>query len=615
MPNKNESSSFLMWIDQIKFWPGRFFFIVTLIFIMIPFSLALLVLLPYFIQAINSTPAFLTWSQFLGAQASLWIAPYVQGTYFEKGFSLGFQREWFVPLLIFVSFTYGILNYLSDSMLRDYGERIARKNRTSIAKKYLSLSFNSATNVEAGLLSSMVGEDMREAQQSFTRLVSSLLKDGLASIIFITWLIILDYRLFVLFLAILIPAGIVLRVTGKTLKKLSKQGLKFESELLSGLLERMRGWQTIQVYGAIPTEIINFNKINDKIYHVWRRATRARSLGTPLVEWLSIIAGAFIIITALRRISDGLLSSQILTSFMVTVGFLSDKINRMTNQLNTTRKGTDALHRIQNFLSLNLETSSSSRNLEFSSVDVTSSSPATNMSSPALSRGSTESINSFEFKNLAIGNTVGHKLTENMNLQFKTGDLVAIIGPSGIGKSTLIRTLLGVQKPIEGSILMNGQEIKEEAFEKISSIIGFIPQEPFLFTGNIFENIVYPRKIINPSEDILEIAKNALLLANLDKNIFESILGLSGGEKQRLMFSRIFFHNPKLIIVDEGTSALDVSNEIKIIENLKHFAKNAITFVVAHRPLIQNHATSVLDLSQFSKISSSVSERSQVPHV
>ncbi len=595
MPNKKEISSFRMWYEQINLWPGQFSVIVLIIILMIPLSLGLLVLLPYFIQTINSIPADLSWTKFLGNEATHWIEPIIEGTHFENGIPLDFQKKWFAIILISVAFTYAILNYYSDSMLRKYGEKIAKKYRTEIAKKYLSLTYKSATNIDAGLLASMVGEDMREAQQSFTRLISSLLKDGMTSLIFIAWLILLDFRLFVLFLAILIPAAIVLRVTGKTLKRLSKQGLQFESELLSGLLERMRGWQTIQVYKAIPLEIINFNKINSKIYHVWRRATRARALGTPLVEWLGIIAGAFIVMTALRRISDGWLSSQILTGFMVTVGFLSDKINRMTSQLNTTRKGTDALHRIKNFLKTDF--------------DSTMSFPGSAMSFPGLTGESTTVQHDtfdwhnivFEFKNVAIGNNEEQILADNINLKLQAGSFVAIIGPSGVGKSTLIRTLLGVQKTLSGSLLLNGIEMNENIFQALSAFIGFIPQEPFLFSGSIFENIIYPKNITNPNPEELNSAKNALSHACLEKDLSESVTGLSGGEKQRLMFARIFFHQPKLIIIDEGTSALDLANELKVLDNLKLYTKNSITFIVAHRPVVKNYATDILDLSKHVK--------------
>src|SRR6185312_5931354 len=106
--------------------------------------------------------------------------------------------------------------------------------------------------------------------------------------------------------------------------------------------------------------------------------------------------------------------------------------NRMTSQLNTTRKGTDALHRIQNFLSTNFECRHEENEISIE---------------PEL-----QQLNSFEFKNLAIGNEEDKILVENINLNLKTGSLVAIVGPSGIGKSTLIRTLLGVQKPLLGSI-------------------------------------------------------------------------------------------------------------------------------------------------------------------
>jgi ABC-type multidrug transport system fused ATPase/permease subunit len=579
MNKKNEISSFFMWIEQTKIWPFQFFKITISIFIMVPFSLALLVLLPYFIQTIQSGPSFLTWNQFLGNQFSIWLIPFVKGTILEKGISIELQKQWFALLLLGVSFCYGFFNYISDSMLRDYGERIAKKYRSAITKKYLSLTFKEASQVDAGLLSAMVGEDMREAQQSFTRLMSSILKDGFTSVIFILWLLLLDYQLFVLFVAILIPAAIVLRITGKTLKKLSRQGLQFESDLLNGLLERMRGWQTIQVFKAVDFEIKNFNKINDKIYHVWRRATRARSLGSPLVEWLGIMAGAFILITALRRIDDGLLSSQILTGFMVTVGFLSDKINRMSSQLNTTRKGTDALHRILKFISTPAPQRTDKKNHAQSKINA--------------------SLEDFELKNLSIGNSNSQVIAKNINFKAKKGSLVAIIGPSGVGKSTLIRTLLGVQKQHEGFLLLNNKEMNEELFESIASEIGFIPQDPFLFTGTIYENILYPKRNKAFDNETKNKALNSLKLAQLDKQLEENINGLSGGEKQRLMFARIFFHNPKLIIIDEGTSALDIQNEQKIIENLKATGIDSVTFIVSHRPLVLNYATHTIDLSNY----------------
>lgn len=578
--NAKNISSLKLWIQQIRLWPSQFSIFVIAVFISIPLSFCLLSITSVIIQTIHTVPTDITWQKLLGEQLSVWITPIIEGTRFESAIPLSFQQNWFTFIFLALAASYGFLNFYSDYVLRHLGEKLAKKLRSDIAKKYFSLNYISANSVDTGLLSSMVGEDIREAQQTFTRLISSLLKDGLTSIIFLAWLIILDLQLFILFLTVLIPAAIVLRVTGKTLKRLSRQGLQFESDLLSGLLERMRGWQTIQVHKAIPFEIIKFNKINDKIYHVWRRATRAKSLGSPLVEWLGIIAGAFIIIAALRRISDGSLNSNIFINFMLTIALLSDKINRMSSQLNSTRKGTDALHRIRSFLLNDLQ-----KREDYSVQKI-------------IMTEEKHKIENIEFNNLAIGNEASNYLVDNINMALSKGSLLAIIGPSGVGKSTFIRTVLGIQTPLNGKLLINHKIANEELFQSLAHDICFIPQEPFLFSGTIFENIVYPEKIKAPKESELDLASKALSLSQLDKDLSSNINGLSGGEKQRLMFARIFYRKPSLIIIDEGTSALDLGNELKIIENLKIHVTNSITLVIAHRPAIKEYATGILDFSK-----------------
>jgi len=576
--NKKSISSFQLWCQQILLWPAQFSFVMFTIVLMIPFSLCLLVLMPYFIQTINSTPADVLWQNLFGAQLAALIQPFFAGTEFAKSIPLSFQKEWFALIFAFTAAIYALLNFYSDYRLRDLGEKLAEKLRADIVQKYLKLNYAAAVSVDAGLLASMVGEDMREVQQTFTRLISSLLKDGFISVIFLGWLIILDPQLFVLFLTVLVPAGIVLRVTSKQLKKLSRQGLQFETELLSGLLERMRGWQTIQVHKAIPFEIVKFNKINDKIYHAWRKVTRAKTLGSPLVEWLGIIAGALLVITALRRITEGSISSQVLVSFMVTVGFLTDKINRITGQLNTTRKGIDALHRIHHFLLSDL--------------------PQRETINGKIPSSSSQSVESLEIKNLAIGNPNTEILAEDINLNLLRRDFLAITGPSGVGKSTFIRVVLGLQPSIKGDIYINGEKIDEALFQNISKNICFIPQEPFLFSGSIFENIAYPSSVEHPEEQDLEKARIALNLALLERDLNENIHGLSGGEKQRLMFARIFYRSPDLIVIDEGTSALDLGNEIKIMDNLKKHAASSIILVIAHRKAIQTYATQILNMNK-----------------
>lgn len=546
---------------------------------MIPLALMMLVLIPFLIQTLNGTPADASWVTLLGAQLSSLVTTWLANTQFALGIPLSFQKQGLSQTILLIAFSYAFLSFLSDYLLRDYGECIANKLRTDIFIKFLSLEFLSAIRLDAGILSAMVGTDVRETQQTFARLVSSLLRDGITSIVFVTWLVLLDYQLFILFLTILIPAALILTKTGRVLKRLSKQGIQLESDLLNGILERMRGWQTIQIYKAIPFEIKNFNQINHKIFNTWRRATRAKALGSPLVEWFGIIAASLVAVIALRRVFNAELSTPVLVSFVVTIGLLADKITRMADQINSSKKGIESLKRILNFFKIDL------KHREIINFDVT--------------HKKNKMLTSIEIENLSISLSGQTILVENLSGIFQEGSFVILIGPSGTGKTTLLNVLLGLQNYSVGNILLNKKVASESDYLSFASQIGFIPQEPQIFQGSLLDNVFYPNLIKNPTTEQIEQAQNAMNLSNLNLDLNANVFGLSGGEKQRLMFARIFFNMPRLVVIDEGTSALDIQNETKILQTLKEKLSHSIIFMVSHRFNVKQFGTHIIDLSKY----------------
>lgn len=568
-----------IFLPFIKLKPIRFSLISLGFILRIPLILVLLVLVPFIVQTLNGQPADITWAQLLGNELAKHISHWLSNTEFASGISLSFQKHGLVQFIIACACLSALLSFLNEYFLRDYGERIGKKLRQDISTKFFTLPFTSALKLDAGFLASMIGSDAKEVQQTFVRLTTSLLNDGLIAIVFIVWLMLLDYQLFILFMTILIPASLILGKTGKVLKKLSKQGLQFESELLSTLLERMRGWQTIQLHKAIPFEIKYFNLTNNNIFHTWRRATRAKALGAPLIEWFGIIAALLVSVIALRRVYNSELTSAILIGFMVTVGLLADKLSRITDQINGAKKGGESLRRILNFLKVDLG------QREVVNFD--------------LAHKKTEIISSIEFSNLSITNTEQTILVENLSGLFKSGSFALLIGPSGIGKTTFLNVLLGLYPPSTGKIFINNRQINEKEYLHFSSQIGLIPQDPHIFHGSLMDNIFYPQKIENPTYLEIQYAQNALTLANLNLDLKASVTGLSGGEKQRLMFARIFFNKPRLIIIDEGTSALDVPNEIKILQTLRTTLSESIIFMVSHRSTAKRFATDIIDLSKY----------------
>lgn len=576
----SKSSSNTIWWPQIKRYPLQYSLVLACIVAGLVPALLLVMLVTYALRQLQNPPALLPWMDLLGEHASRWARPYLRGTIFEQGIPIEIQVEWFPTLLAGTALAAAFFKFAQEYLLEDMGEKIARDVRLQVMKTFTSMSFESASRVEPGLLASLVGEDTREVRQTFTRLLGSVVADGLTTCLFVTWLALLDTQLFVLFIAVLLPAGIVIRITGRTLRKLSRLGLGSQSELVGSLLEKMRGWQSIQVHRGIRFELAKFNATNSSLFNSWRRAARAKALGTPLVEWLATVAASFIIVVALRRIAEDALSSSVLTDFLVTIAMLSNSIQSLITQLNSSKKGAVALQRIQEF----------SGKAEISSL-----------SQPVLVEKLL--IESISLKGASLQEQNSEKtLLTGLDLELKKGEFCIIVGPSGIGKSTLLRVLLGLTNLRSGEIAINGLAPTPSRYAAWAQDIAFVPQEPFIFEGTLFDNIVYPESILEPTLLDCRKAELALTNAHLEKNLFSSVTGLSGGERQRLMFARAFFRDAGVWIIDEGTSALDADNERRVLEAIKLESENKIILTVAHRLSIRDFGTHVLDLKKFTPL-------------
>ncbi|NLP51515.1 ABC transporter ATP-binding protein [Bacillus sp. RO1] len=193
------------------------------------------------------------------------------------------------------------------------------------------------------------------------------------------------------------------------------------------------------------------------------------------------------------------------------------------------------------------------------------------------------------YRNVSFGYGGNERVLKNINLTVRAGETVAIVGPSGAGKTTLCSLLPRFYELEEGSILIDGYDTRELTLESLRSQIGIVQQDVFLFSGTIRENIAYG-KLDATDEEIMEAARRSQLdefistqPQGLDTVIGERGVKLSGGQKQRLAISRIFLKNPPILILDEATSALDTETERAIQGSLTELSKDRTTLVIAHR--------------------------------
>jgi ATP-binding cassette subfamily B protein len=194
----------------------------------------------------------------------------------------------------------------------------------------------------------------------------------------------------------------------------------------------------------------------------------------------------------------------------------------------------------------------------------------------------------------------GRKIIDNLNLAVRAGETVAIVGPSGAGKTTLCALLPRFYEIDEGSISIDGIDIRDMTQTSLRSQIGIVQQDVFLFGGTLRENIAYGR-LGASDEEILEAARRARLesviarLPNgLDTIVGERGVKLSGGQKQRVAIARIFLKNPPILVLDEATSALDTATELAIQQSLTELSRGRTTLVIAHRLATIQHADRIV---------------------
>lgn len=192
----------------------------------------------------------------------------------------------------------------------------------------------------------------------------------------------------------------------------------------------------------------------------------------------------------------------------------------------------------------------------------------------------------------------------NINLKINAGDYIALVGPSGVGKTTLCSLIPRFYEVTSGTIKIDSKDIRDIKLKSLRQNIGIVQQDVYLFTGSVMENIRYGKPDAT-EEEIIEAAKNAnahefiMELPNgYDTDIGQRGIKLSGGQKQRLSIARVFLKNPPILIFDEATSALDNESEKVVQQSLEKLAKNRTTFVIAHRLSTIKNAKKILVLTE-----------------
>lgn len=469
-------------------------------------------------------------------------------------------------LVLSTFFLRNLFRYSALFFLTPIRNGIVNDLRVDLHKKIVSLPLSFFTKKRKGDLTSRLTSDLVEIEWSIMSSLEMIFKDPLTIIVYLITLIIISPKL-TLFVVVLFPiTGIIIGLIGKSLKKSSDKGQAKMGNLLSIIDENISGLRIIKAFNIEKKININFQKESINYRNIMTKLLRKKDLSSPMSEFLSTIVLVVVMWLGGQLVLSGQssLSGQEFIGYILIFSQIIPPAKSLTTSYYHIKKGTAAAERAYEILD------TKNKIIE--------------------NKNATKVIFSQDiaFENVSFSYEKNNVLS-NITFKIKKGEMVALVGQSGSGKSTISDLLNRFHDIEKGRILIDQTNIKDIGFTNLRELIGVVTQDSILFNDTIYNNIKLGK--INASEE--EII-NAAKTANAHSFILETEKGystnigdrgdkLSGGQKQRICIARAILKNPEILILDEATSSLDTESEKLVQEALEKLMKNRTSLVIAHR--------------------------------
>jgi len=472
----------------------------------------------------------------------------------------------FLPLLIILLYVIkGFFAYGQSYLMSFVGEKIIANLREALYAHLQKLSLSYFDRTATGLLMSRITNDVNLIQGAVSSAVTGSLKDSFTILGLIGVIFYRDWKLAILAIVMLPIAVIPIVKFGRRLRKISTQSQKTMADISIHLHETLSGNRIVKAFNTENHEIERFNQRVRKYFQLTMKDVSIKSTSTLINEFLGGIGIASIVWYGGYQVIKGYSTPGTFFSFLTALLMLYEPIKHLSGVNNTTQQGIAAAIRVFEVMDLEEEI-----------VDQEGA-----VAIDGIHQG-------IVFNKVSFGYGQDWVL-KDINLEVKAGEIVAIVGTSGGGKTTLVNLIPRFYEVSEGDILFDNRPIKAITQASLRRQIGIVTQQTILFNDTIHNNIAYgsPEKT---GDDIIRAAQAAYayefiqrLPEKMDTIIGEHGVRLSGGERQRLAIARALLKDAPILILDEATSSLDSDSEAEVQRALENLMKGRTTFIIAHR--------------------------------
>ncbi|MEI6380056.1 MAG: ABC transporter ATP-binding protein [Cyanobacteriota bacterium ELA615] len=455
------------------------------------------------------------------------------------------------------------------TLVQKIGQQITTEVREDLFSHvtHLPLSFFEATPV--GKLVTRITSDVEALGEVFSSGAIGVLSDLISMLVLLVVIFLTQWQLSLMLLLILVPVTFLIIYFQQEYRKANYQVREELSKLNSMLQENVSGINIVQMFERERYNSELFGATNEKYRLAVDRTILHDSSVSATLEWVAYIAIAGVLWLGGLYILHRQLDFGILSAFILFAQRLFTPLRQFGEKFTTFQSGFTAVERITELMQEPTINTNEDSNL-------------------VLDSSYSEHLGEIRFENVCFGYKPDQYILKDLNFTLKPGQKIAIVGPTGAGKTSLIRLLCRLYEPNEGRILVDGIDIKNIPKTQLRNYIGVILQESFLFAGNINRNITLGETY--SQEQIQEAAKVTAVDSFISElpqgyqtQLRERGTNLSGGQKQLLAFARVAIRNPSILILDEATASLDVATEVTVQNALDKLLRGKTAIIIAHR--------------------------------